>query len=296
MKRQESGAPDIAPVRVDLGTRLRRRLRILRVELMARIGRRRGTSRREREPGLVVSLTSWEPRLPGLHLCTESLLRQTVRPDRLILWLADGVEPPPLVASQRGRGLEVRHCSDIRSYKKIVPTLSEVPGATVVTADDDIVYHGTWLEELLERHRGLPEAVICHIGHGMLLDGEGELLPYSDWDRFAVGFAGPSPLLFPTGVGGVLYPPGAFHDDVDREDIFMELAPDADDVWLKAMTLLRGLPAAKVAPGFSRPLKVPGSQVVRLWVDNVKGNGNDERIRAVFDRYGLYDRLRSAPD
>ena len=43
---------------------------------------------------LVVSLTSYGPRLAVVGKVIASLLRQTVRPDRVILWLEQGIKVP----------------------------------------------------------------------------------------------------------------------------------------------------------------------------------------------------------
>ena len=46
-----------------------------------------------------------------------------------------------------------------------------------------------------------------------------------------------------TGVGAILYWPGCFHADIQKEELFMELAPTADDLWFKAMTALNNIPS-----------------------------------------------------
>ena len=42
------------------------------------------------------------------------------------------------------------------------------------------------------------------------------------------------------GYGGVLYPPGAFDEEVFNEKVFMRLCPYADDIWFFAMALKKG--------------------------------------------------------
>ena len=76
---------------------------------------------------LVVSLTSYPARFGSLHLVLQSLLMQTVRPDRVILWLAAGDETQ-LTPEITALDVEIRICPNWRSYKKIVPTLLEAPG------------------------------------------------------------------------------------------------------------------------------------------------------------------------
>src|SRR5688500_19351966 len=90
----------------------------------------RAAQRRLRRPGrwgghnlsgeLAVSLTSFPPRFDSLHLTLACLLDQSIRPDRVILWIAhqDMERLPVAVTSLEDRGLEIRECDDLRSYKK----------------------------------------------------------------------------------------------------------------------------------------------------------------------------------
>ncbi|MDT1062947.1 glycosyltransferase [Paracoccus sp. CPCC 101403] len=230
---------------------------------------------------LVVSLTSYAARFASLPLVLRSLTRQTVRPDRVILWL-DKCDEQALPSEARGLGVEVLTCPDMRSYKKIVPTLAEAPGAYVVTADDDVYYGPDWLEGLA-RHAG--QGVVCHRAHRVSLAPDGQPRSYGDWQR-NISAPDRSALIFPTGVGGVLYAPGVFHPDVARVDLFQELAPSADDVWLYWMHRLAGSQPAKVGGRF-RITEWPGSQAQNLRGQNLVGDGNDRAVRAMIGRYGF---------
>ena len=46
--------------------------------------------------------------------------------------------------------------------------------------------------------------------------------------------------VFPTGCGGCLYKRSLLHKDICREDLFMRLAPKAEDVWFYFMEVLHG--------------------------------------------------------
>jgi hypothetical protein len=70
---------------------------------------------------LIVSLTSYPRRFPILDFAIRSLLNQTVRPDRVILWLAEDDVTYLPSAVRRLAGLEIRTCRDLRSFKKLVP-------------------------------------------------------------------------------------------------------------------------------------------------------------------------------
>ena len=71
----------------------------------------------------------------------------------------------------------------------------------------------------------------------------------------------------------------------------MSLSPGADDVWLKAMSLKKGILCRQVSDIRSfefRFLQIPFSQIVSLKRKNKKKvGGNQEKIKATLDEYNL---------
>ncbi len=234
---------------------------------------------------LIVSLTSYPARYGTLSLTLAALLRQSVRPDKVILWLDEGDEAslPAEVVALKSEGLEVAICPDWRSYKKIIPTLSAWPEAFIVTADDDVYYPHDWLEALVAAVSDTT-GIACHRAHRINLGADGLPLPYEEW---AHNIASPdrSSLVFLTGVMGVIYAPGVFHPDILRDDLFTELSPGSDDVWLYWMHRLAGTEAQKIGSR-ARILEWGGSQIQSLRAENVTGLGNDRAIKAMLGRYG----------
>lgn len=234
-------------------------------------------------PGtLVVSLTSYPARFATLGLTLRGILRQSVRPDRVILWLDEGDEARLPRDIPDLPGLEIRTCPAWRSYKKIVPTLRDAPGSFVVTADDDIYYPAGWLEKLVGAAQG-GARIACHRAHRIALRG-GRPAPYAEW-RHNVDAPERSSLTFLTGVSGVIYAPGVFHPDVTRDDLFSRLAPRSDDVWLYWMHRLAGIEAQKIG-GRARILEWEGSQAQSLRSENLHGTGNDQAVAALLEHYG----------
>lgn len=233
---------------------------------------------------LVVSLTSYAARFPTLRLTLMSLLRQDVRPDAVILWLSE-TDRDLLPAEIRALpGLEIRACADLRSYTKVVPTLCAFPDAYVVTADDDVYYEASWLSGLVAAAASGAH-VACHRAHRVAMLSPGQPAPYADWQR-NIDTAEQGPLVFLTGVGGVIYAPGTLHPDTARPEIFTELAPSSDDVWLYWMHRLLGVEAQKIG-GRRRILEWDGSQDSNLRQVNVTGGpGNDRAVAALVRRYG----------
>jgi len=97
--------------------------------------------------------------------------------------------------------------------------------------------------------------------------------------------------LFPTGAGGILYPPGALAPEVTKREIFMADCPHADDVWFKAMAMRNGTPTTLPRPRSVQFPAVRRAQRTSLWQRNVEGGENDTQLALVFDRYNLWDRI-----
>lgn len=266
--------------------------------LRAATGTQKGVGYFSEGQRLVVSLTAIPTRIPRLHITIETLLRQSRKPDRIILWLSDELKHrrmPWLLRKQMRRGLTLRFCEDVGPHTKIHYALKEFPDDILVTCDDDRIYGKDWLKGLYEAHQKDPQSIMCYRAHEILLDEKGALKKYTDWRHYAPGFTGPSHRLFATGVGGVLYPPGSLHGNVLDKELFSRLCPKADDVWLKAMAMLQGTPHRRVRPFFKDsefPI-VKGSQEVRLWWDNTWGGRNDEQIKAVLDHFQLQEFFRA---
>ena len=73
----------------------------------------------------------------------------------------------------------------------------------------------------------------------------------------------------------------------------MTLCPNADDIWLKAMTLKKGV-KSWVVPGTNTWVDLPpfieGSQIDCLANDNI-AVGNDVQLKTVFDFFDLWGKL-----
>ena len=238
---------------------------------------------------LVVTLTSYPPRFPHLGKTLRSLLDQTVQADRTILWVAHGdmAALPDDVLALRDHGLEIQACDDLRSYKKLIPALEEDADRYFVTADDDVYYAPDWLEGLVATARQHPADVIAWRAHEAPLDDSGRFAPYAQW-RLATHrtFVSDADVrLFPTGVGGVLYPPGGFDSRVFDQALFRKLAPAGDDIWFFWLSRLAGTRQRRVAGKFDI-IDWPSTQDVALYADNLLGDGNDRQIAAVQDYFG----------
>jgi len=257
-----------------------------------------GINQQKRNIPIIVSLTSIPPRLKMLPLCLRALLSQSFRPNKVILWLSEYDRsgnkaisksrlPKELLALAK-RGLEIRFCEDIGSYRKLIPTLKKFPDSVIVTADDDVIYPKDWLKKLYASYQADPKSIHCYQARFVSFKPNGEIDDYLNWVFDCEGNK-KSSLVCPVGVYGVLYPPKVLSNEVFNEDVFLKICPKADDIWFKAMSLKNNIHCQKVYPELKGLSTIPGSQVVSLFSENE--NRNDEQIRAVFGKYGLFGKL-----
>ena len=189
---------------------------------------------------LIISLTTYGARAHTVYLTITSLIHQTIKANRIVLWLSESEfnesNIPITLSKLKEKGLDIRFCPDIKSFKKIIPSIKAFPNADIITVDDDIIYPADFVERMVSSHIENAGKVCFTRGCNITLDDNGYVLPYKQWKKATN--VNRTMMNIPTGVGGVFYPSGCFYKDVLREDLFMELCPKADDLWLRVMCLL----------------------------------------------------------
>lgn len=214
-----------------------------------------GITKEKRNPRLVVSLTSYPERMYDLHYTIYSLLKQYHKPDEILLWLSKEEFPnlekdiPKKVLDLKKFGLSIRWCKNLKSYKKLIFALKEYPDDILITADDDLYYPKSWLEKLYKEHVNDPKNIICHRSHLIKFD-DNKFKPYSEW-KMIIQNNKASFLNFATTGGGNLYPPRSLYDDVLNEKLFMKLAPNGDDIWFWAMSVLNNTKIKIIEDGYN---------------------------------------------
>jgi len=248
---------------------------------------------------LVVSLTTLPSRIGKIFPAMNSLLDQTVRPERIFLALPpfsrreqatyvvpEGLRNHPLVTILRAD-------RDWGPATKLIPVLRHCAGAPetlILAVDDDNVYPRTFLATFLHYAAALPDAA---------LSLRGWPIPVSHrWkdSREVKGSRIASPLRTDiiTGCGGILVRPRFF--DADFFDY--EKAPPAaffvDDVWISGHLARRRIP--KVVLPFSGAFvylpslaTLSGPALDRD--ENRSGKNNDVMI----DHFGAYWEFARCP-
>lgn len=245
----------------------------------------------ENDDELIVSLTTFGRRINDVYLAIESIGLQTMRPSKIVLWLAesefDQKKLPTSLKKLQNRGLTIDYCKDIKAYNKLIPTLKRYKDNLIITIDDDVVYNRDLIEVLYKNHLKKPEIIHCGFAKRMQVKNK-IIFNYNSWPKDSKETFTPSKLNFSIGVSGVLYFPGCFHKDVLNEDLFMRLTPYNDDIWFKMMSLLNGIEVKSVGNQFSKTSQLIPIEIAQedsLSMINVVNKKNDEQLRNVFNAY-----------
>lgn len=246
-------------------------------------------------PNLIITLTSYPARISTLHETLISLLSQSRRPEKVVLWLAEeqfaGKEKDlsDKILKMKDFGLEIRWSRDLKSYKKLIPGLEENPEKIYVTADDDIFYPKNWLRNLYEEYQRDKDVIFCHRVHRITFDAKGLVKPYQEWKKcIKKGQEREGDVLFFTTGGGVLFPPNCFYKDVLNEDLFQKLCPLADDLWFWMMIVLNRRKIRIVKNNVYRIRNNGGTQEEEpLWKINREAGYNDDQLRNLMRFYKI---------
>ncbi len=286
----------------DIPTSLIRRVvrKILRQILVAIIqlkysvynffSRKKGITEKKRHTKIILSLTSYPSRIHLVYLTIESLLRQVVKPDKIYLWLSLEEFPdkkiPKKLERLKKRGLEVRfNKENLRSFKKLIPSLFYNPLDNIITVDDDILYPTWFLQKMILEHKRQPKDVLCFRAN-LIKIKEGNLEPYQTWMNYSQKIKR-SKNLIPTGCSGIFYPSFSINQEVFNKKVYQTICNDADDIWFKAMTLLNGRYCQRIGDVNLKFLEIKGSQKEALFKSNVNKRKNDEKAKSVFEKYKL---------
>lgn len=239
---------------------------------------------------LIVSLTSFPDRIGDVWISIATIMNQTLKPARIVLWLSKeqfpdpGMLPKSLKRLQK-RGLEIRYCEDLMPHKKYFHTMLENPDQVVVTIDDDIFYPENHLEKLWKAHQRYPEAVCCWYGHVISYGEDGTIAPYNSWISDVCGYTEPSLQLVPVGCGGVLYPPGVLPGQLFCSEDIRSLCLKTDDLWLKAMEVLGDVRAVRCVENSMIFYGLIKTRHKGLFAENADRDGNDVALRAILGKY-----------
>lgn len=236
---------------------------------------------------IIVSLTSYPPRIDSVHKVVESLYRQSVPADAIVLYLSLD-EFPQAAASLPGKlksligqgGFRVAwgH-GNLKSHKKYYYALQEYKDAVVITVDDDKIYAKTMIADLINSYKRFPSAVSARRVR-IILKSVDSLELYSKWERekyLEEYIDVPRMDLCAIGVGGICYPPALVNENWFDKELLMKTSDEHDDLWLKYNEIISSIPVVYTRSA-QEDITIDNSQIYRLAANNLYGNGNDKCI------------------
>lgn len=205
--------------------------------------RESGITNIKRDIPVIVSLTSFPSRIHTAVKSIKTILNQTMKPDKIILWLAEEQFPqkddnlPSELLELKKYGLEIEWCEDLRSYKKLIPALKKYPDSVIITFDDDIYYARNTIETLYNSYLKNPENIHAHRAARILFQNN-TLKDMPSRNLFNKNFSAPSFLNRLTGCAGVLYPPHCLSEEIFNRKFFLTELKTHDDIWFWASAVL----------------------------------------------------------
>ena len=244
------------------------------------------------DSNVIVSLTSFPERISSVWITISTILHQTVKPRKIILWLAKEQFPngeyelPENLLKLRSYGLTIRFCDNLYPHKKYFYTMIENPDAIVITVDDDVFYPEYLIEELLKTSKKYPGTVCCTWAHRIVTDVKGNIAQYEHWEHHVTDNIRPEFKLMPVGIGGVLYPPHVLDERAFDKAKVVELALMTDDLWLKVMELLKYSRSIRIPQKYKQTyFTVIHTQASGLYKKNLGLSRNDITLKALIINY-----------
>jgi hypothetical protein len=244
------------------------------------------------ETSIIVSMTTFPARIDKVWLVIESILHQTQKPDKILLWLYEGEFPdknqlPKKLLNLEKRGLEIRFCTEnIMPHNKYYHTIIEYPHSCVITIDDDIIYPPNLIEKFKITHQKYPKEIICNTTRKINVTNN-KINEYKHW-KIVNTNTEPSYLYLTMGVGGALYPPKSLDQEFKNINKIKSLSLKTDDLWLKVMSLKARVKVLSIAgeyPGYIIPI-IFKNYNPKLMTDNIAGN-NDENFQKLLEHYNI---------
>ena len=235
---------------------------------------------------VIVSFTSFPARINNVWQVVECMMRQSLKPSKILLWLSKEQFPtadsiPQSLRDREGDTFEIRMVGgDVRSHKKYLYAVTEYPNDYIFLIDDDIYYPTDLLERTLKAHLDNPQSVICNYGVRVRWDENGKLMPYRKWPRL---YRRTDKDVFFGSGGGTLIHSSLLYDDVTKIDIAQDLTPIADDIWLNAMVNLAGTERILLDNGQILPICIENDE--KLATQNRERDLNDEQLQNIVNYY-----------
>ena len=189
---------------------------------------------------VIVSLHAKTSDYKNLPITLYSLLNQTMKPDKIILWINEdeNLQTLPYEITQFIKnGLEIKFIKNKNEYTATYYAIKEFSNSINVIAQNGLHYSKNWLKKLYSSYIQYSDEIQVHLANEVILKDE-NLLPSKFWKKSIEGKSSYSYVI--NLQGGVLFPPNCFGKDFLRKDIFLKYAPANPELWLWVMSLVYG--------------------------------------------------------
>lgn len=191
---------------------------------------------------LVVGIYAEESSVSQLYLSVYTILRQSLAPTKIIVYVPQGILLPSELSRMHTHGVHIEHIGRTHIRRRVLAKLVTAhPKSLCVFADGNVLYPRTWLEELYRTWRARPEVICAHGGRILSqCQPRADGLRYYSLDEYRRGGEVTIEGVVPNLERGVLLPPGAGAHRIWGDRKFSTLR-GCDDVWLKALARTIGL-------------------------------------------------------
>jgi hypothetical protein len=244
--------------------------------------------------GYIVSLTTVHSRINTVHFTIYSLLCQSIRPEKIVLWVSEnsygydeGIsfkEIPKVLQDlvSKNKNFEIKFCENFGPHTKLIPSLRFYSGFNIITADDDVLYPSTWAQDLIKASNKNLNSIVCHCARKIKIK-EGSFLKYKDWPHAIQETKGLS--LLPLGTCGVLYPfsLNKFYGELIGKKPFV--APFADDIEFRNFFLLKKVSVLKIGNYKRKGFDFGFAMKTQLHSENLYGQRNDLYLEPLYQAW-----------
>jgi hypothetical protein len=204
-------------------------------DFLAKINKK--TFRVNPDADFVVSIASYPKRDPLLPAVYEALKRQTSVPKKWILVLSeeDYLQGLPMhLIKLENLGLEILWVkNNPYAVKKLIPVIEKYPNFSIITLDDDIVYHPSLIKGLIAEANNSPNSVIGYVGKAMLK--KDNQLKMFFREKLPASNRTPPEQVYLIGWGGIYYPPKSLDERVLHMEAVHRIVPGrGSDFWFWA--------------------------------------------------------------
>lgn len=232
----------------------------------------------------VVSLTTYPARVGNVWRVIEMAANQRGIKDKYAICLYliesefEGIDLPARIKELQARGLTVKfNKENLKCHNKYFYAFKDYPEKTIITIDDDLQYNHHTISKLVMFNKKYSGCI--SFNRGNLIDKD---KPYNCWP-FIQNMTTPCFNTFPTGVGGVLYPPNSCGSIVTNINVINQTCLRADDLWLNFNSRLKGTKVVQTDLKSTFMVLPDSNQQYALWATNNSSdsNENDKQIASI---------------